>query len=205
MKLFKFLLTFNAIQLISCQTSNYICSSCTGSDILKYKNVVECSCSKSDTLILNRIVCKRKRVPCAGYIGKCCENLNETCPLCSYDYTRNSNCGCNNLGLDRRILSVPVTHQLEQIFTANAYCCDDENAPKSTTEPPPIRKKIIPPKKRSWDCSRRRHKRGHRHRHRHCRRTTEAPSENNYNRNFEEFYAKFKEIFGRSLFGASSE
>lgn len=154
MRLFIILLTCQFFHTILCQNDPYICGSCKGTDITRFKNVVQCECSPSDALISNRVLCLKNNEPinCKGFTGKCCSNNNETCPLCSKnDFTRNLDCGCRSLNLKKKQLQFPVTKILDKIQITPAFCCDDTEV--RTTELPPSRKKIIPKKKSDWKKS----------------------------------------------------
>lgn len=120
---------------------------------MRFKNVVPCKCSPSDSLIANYVLCFQENDPkdCKGNTGKCCDNDNETCPLCSKnDFTRSSDCSCDALNLDRKILSLPVTKMLGTEFYAPAYCCDDLKGRRFTALVPSLRRKIIPIRKDDW-------------------------------------------------------
>jgi hypothetical protein len=87
---------------------------------------------------------------CKGFTGKCCDSESDVCPLCSKDFTRNADCGCDSLNLKLKIFPVPVTRVLDKLANASAYCCDDIDIEQSTIEPPSGRRKIIPHKKFAW-------------------------------------------------------
>lgn len=153
MRRFIIFLLFYFVQSISCQSDIYICASCKSTDITKFKNVVQCECSQSDTIISNRIVCMKNNEAknCKGFTGQCCNNNNETCPLCSKnDFTRNFDCSCESLDLEMKTLYLPVTKFLDKVHKAPAYCCDDTSPETVKITPPPGRKKIIPNTKYHW-------------------------------------------------------
>ncbi|XP_070492982.1 ornithine decarboxylase 2-like [Chironomus tepperi] len=137
------------VQIIAEPGSGFICASCNSIEISRFKNVVQCNCSESDSIVSNRVVCYRSNEPlfCKGFTGKCCDNDNDVCPLCSKDFTRSADCGCDTLQLKLKIFPVPVTRVLDKLANASAYCCDDIDIQQSTIEPPAGRRKIIPYKK----------------------------------------------------------
>ena len=150
--LIKVFIIFIFLESISCQISRFICASCNSVEISRFKNVVQCNCSQSDSIVSNRVVCYRSNEPlfCKGFTGKCCDNENDVCPLCSKDFTRNADCNCDTLHLKLKVFSVPVTRVLDKLANASAYCCDDTDVEQSTIEPPSGRRKIIPHKKYAW-------------------------------------------------------
>ncbi|KAL7027701.1 hypothetical protein ACKWTF_005536 [Chironomus riparius] len=148
-KVFTFITFFG---FISCQITGFFCASCNSLEISRFKTVVQCNCSESDSIVSNRVVCYRSDEPlfCKGFTGKCCDNDNDVCPLCSKDFTRNADCSCDTLNLKVKAFSLPVTRVLDKLANASAFCCDDIDIEQSTTEPPSGRRKIIPHKKYAW-------------------------------------------------------
>lgn len=126
LKIFIFLVymsTFNSIA-----QKILFCASCTSSNIAKFARKSRCICSPADAITPNYKVCNDIELfsekKCKGNLGYCClhKDINGTCPLCSTNsFTRNSDCECETLNLERNVMIKPITTEDDD----EAYCCED--------------------------------------------------------------------------------